>query len=159
MFFPPRYAIRVLKSIIYIAVFFFLIVSFMYIFSEKAKPDMSIIDLVPKWKGMLAFFALFGIAYPLVSFVRKEVWLIKPFAEERMNIISVFANLGYELESDEDGVLKFRLKNRFHRFMRLFCEYAMEVDYRSNSPITVSGLRKDAYRIARHIEYLNRKQE
>jgi hypothetical protein len=120
---------------------------------------MSIIDLVPKWKGMLVFFAIFGIAYPLVSFVRKEIWLIKSFAEERMNIISVLANLGYELESDENGVMKFRLKNRFHSFMRLFFEDAIEVDYKSNSPITISGLRKDAYRIARHIEYLNRKEE
>ena len=159
MFFPPRYAIRVLKSFVYIAALFFLLLSFMYAFSEKSKPDMTFIDLIPEWRRMLVFFAMFSVTYPLISFARKEVWLSKPFAEERINIIGIFSNVGYELESDKDGVLKFRLKNRFYGFMRLFFEDAVEVDYKSGSPITVSGMRRDTYRIARHIEYLNGKPE
>jgi hypothetical protein len=127
----------------------------MYSFSEKSKPDMSFIDLIPEWRPMLVFFFVFALTYPLISFVRKEVWLSKPFAEERLNIIGVLGNVGYELESDKDGVLKFRLKNRFYGFMRLFFEDALEVDYSAGSPITVIGMRRDTYRIARHIEYLN----
>lgn len=156
MFFPPRYLIRALKSFVYIAAIFFLILAFMYTFSEKTKPDLSFVGLIPEWKRMLGFFALFAATYPLVSFVRKEVWLSKPFAEERINIIGALNNVGYELESDRDGVLKFRLKNKFYGFMRLFFEDALEVDYSAGSPITVLGMRRDVYRIARHIENLSR---
>jgi hypothetical protein len=105
---------------------------------------------------MAGFFILYGISYPLVSFVKKDAMLVKSFSEERINILNIFDSAGYELTSEKNGVLTFRLKSKFTRFMRLLGEDMIEVEY-NEGKVSLSGLRRDIYRIARYIEYLNRK--
>jgi hypothetical protein len=104
---------------------------------------------------LIIFFVLFGIAYPLVSFVKKDAMLVRSFSEERINILNVFDTMGYELTREKEGILTFRLKNRFTRFMRLFCEDMIEVKY-NEGKVSLSGLRRDIYRLTRYIEYLNK---
>jgi hypothetical protein len=104
---------------------------------------------------LAGFFVLFGIVYPLVSFVKKDAMLTKSFSEERINILNIFDSMGYELTSEKDGILKFRLKSKLTRFMRLFCEDTIEVEY-NEGKVSLSGLRRDIYRLTRYIEYLNR---
>ena len=159
MFFPPRYFVRVIKSMIFISCIFFIILLLMFTFAEKSKPDLQFWELISNWYQLVAFFVIFAITYPLIAFLRKEVWLIRPFSEEITQIITIFETLGYEQTDNVDGVLRFRPKNKFYRFMRLFFEDTIEIDYKNNSPIIITGLRKDTYRITRHIEYLNKKDE
>lgn len=108
---------------------------------------------------MIIFIVLFGFTYPLIAFYRKEVWLVKPFSEEKAAIVGIFLTSGYELSSEKDGILRFRLVNKFHRLMRLFMEDTITVDYSQGNPIVILGMRKDTYRLARHIEYLNKQAE
>lgn len=156
MFFPPRYLIRVLKSTLFIALIFAIILSFIYFTSEKTRPDMTFLEFIPKPTQMFVFFVLFGVTYPLVSFVKKRAMLTRSFFEERINIINIFNNVGYELTDEKDGILTFRIKNKFTGFMRLFYEDMIEVEY-DDGGVTLSGMRRDVYRISKYIEYLNRK--
>lgn len=163
MLFPPRYIIRTLKSILYIAMFFFLIFFLIFTFAEPepTREGLTFIDFVAvnKWPQLIAFIVLFGCTYPLIAFYRKEIWLVKPFAEEKAAIVGMFLTSGYELASDNGSVLEFQLKNKFHRLMRLFMEDSITLDYSQGNPIVIAGLRKDAYRLGRHVEYLNKQAE
>ncbi|MDR1896962.1 MAG: hypothetical protein LBR10_09260 [Prevotellaceae bacterium] len=154
MFFPPRYIIRVLKATLYIILIFALVLLLMYFLPGQTKPE-SFWELIPQPIQMFGFFLLFGIAYPLVSFVKKSAMLKKSFSEERINIINIFEVSGYELTTEKDGILIFRLKNRFNRFMRLLFEDAIEVEYKDGN-VVLSGLRRDVYRLVKHIEYLDK---
>jgi hypothetical protein len=116
---------------------------------------MTLLNLIPNPTHWVVFFILFGIVYPLVSFVKKDAMLVRTFSEERINILNIFDSMGYELTSEEDGVLTFRLKSRITRFMRLFYEDMIEVEY-NEGKVSLSGLRRDIYRLTRYIEYLNR---
>jgi hypothetical protein len=116
---------------------------------------MTLWDLIPSPTQLVIFFVLFGIVYPLGSFVKKEAMLVKTFSEERINILNIFDSMGYELTKETNGILTFRLKSRLVRLMRLFCEDMIEVEY-TEGKVSLSGLRRDIYRLARHIEYLNK---
>lgn len=83
---------------------------------------------------------------------------MKSFSEERINIVKIFNTVGYELEKEENGILTFRIKNKLTRFMRLFYEDMIEVEY-DDGGVTISGHRRDVYRIARHIEFLNNRND
>jgi hypothetical protein len=155
MFFPPRYIIRVLKSILYIAAFFALLLCFVYFSSEKRDAGVTFWSLIAHPVYLFIFFVVFGIAYPLVSFVKKDAMLVRTFSEERIKILNIFDSMGYELTSEKDGILTFRLKRKFVRFMRLFYEDMIEVEY-NEGKVSLSGLRRDIYRLTRYIEYLNK---
>jgi hypothetical protein len=126
-----------------------------YFLSEKRDASVTLWSLIAYPVRMIIFFVLFGIAYPLVSFVKKDVMLVRTFSEERINILKIFDSMGYELTSEKDGVLTFRLKSRLVRFMRLFYEDMIEVEY-NEGKVSLSGLRRDIYRLTRYIEYLNK---
>jgi hypothetical protein len=123
--------------------------------SEKRDGNVTFLSLINNHAQLAGFFVLFGVAYPLVSFAKKDAMLTRTFSEERINILNIFDSAGYELTNEKDGILTFRLKNRFTRFMRLFCEDMIEVEY-NEGKVSLSGLRRDIYRLARYIEYLNK---
>lgn len=149
------YVVRAVKSIIYIAVIFLLLLGIIYIFAEKKDPDMSFIDImIPKHNQMtmLGFILVFGAVYPLITFMSKPVYLVDPFNTYRSEIIKIFTSADYVIVDEKDNKIVFRPKRQFTRFMRMM-EDAIEVDY-SNNPILIKGMRRDAYRLARHIDYL-----
>jgi hypothetical protein len=123
--------------------------------SEKRDENVTFLSLINNHAQLVGFFILFGVAYPLVSFVKRDAMLTRSFSEERINILNIFDSAGYELTKEKDGILTFRLKNRFTRFMRLFCEDMIEVEY-NEGKVSLSGLRRDIYRLTRYIEYLNK---
>jgi hypothetical protein len=135
---------------------FAIILCFIYFTAEKRDAAVTFWDLIPNRAMLSVFFVLYGIAYPLVSFVKKDAMLIRTFAEERINILNIFDSVGYELTNEENGILIFRLKSRFIRFMRLFGEDMIEVKYNERK-VSLSGLRRDIYRLTRYIEHLNKK--
>jgi hypothetical protein len=127
-----------------------------YFLSDKRDADVTLVSLIAYPAHLVGFFILFGIVYPLVSFVKKDAMLTRTFSEERINILNIFDSMEYELASEKNGVLTFRLKSRFVRIMRLFCEDMIEVEY-NEGKVSLSGLRRDVYRLTRYIEYLNKK--
>ncbi|MDR2384020.1 MAG: hypothetical protein LBD76_09095 [Prevotellaceae bacterium] len=144
-----------MKSILFITAFVAILLCFIYFLSEKRDASVTLWNLVAYPVRMLIFFVLYGIVYPLVSFVKKDVMLVRTFSEERINILNIFDSMGYELTSENDGILTFRLKNRLARFMRLFYEDMIEVEY-NEGKVSLSGFRRDIYRLTRYIEYLNK---
>ena len=156
MFFPPGYIIKVIKSLIFIALIFLFLLLLISTLSEKTNPDMKFWELIANRKQLIGFFVIFAVTYPLIAFIRKKVTLAGPFRDKLPEIAAMMDTLGYvQTKDDGSGILRFRLKNKFYRLMRLFFEDTVEMDYRENGSLTVSGLRKDAYRIARYIEYMN----
>jgi hypothetical protein len=124
-----------------------------YFLSDKRDVNVSFLNLIANPVQVVIFFVLFGIVYPLVSFVKRDVMLVRTFSEERIKILNIFDAMGYELVNETGGVLTFRLKNRFVRIMRLFGEDMIDVEYNAGK-VSLSGLRRDIYRLIRHIEYL-----
>lgn len=124
-------------------------------------PNLSIKDLIAvnRIGYMIAFIILFGFVYPMITFDHKEIFLAVTFEEEKLNIISTLTALGYEQEKNFDSVLRFRLKSKFLRFMRLFGEDEVELHHGPEKTIILYGMKKEIYRIGRHIEYLNKKYE
>jgi hypothetical protein len=132
-----------------------LMLCFIFFLSEKRDADVTFISLIAYPAQLIGFFVLFGIVYPLVSFVKKDVILVRTFSAERINILNIFDSIGYELTSENEGTLTFRLKSRFVRFMRLFGEDMIYVEY-VDGKVSLSGLRRDIYRLTKYIESLNK---
>jgi hypothetical protein len=126
--------------------------------SVKRNSNVTFLGSIPQPTQLAIFLILFGIVYPLVSFVKKDVMLVKTFSEERINILKIFDSMEYELTDETNGILTFRLKSRLNRFMRLLYEDMIEVEY-NEGKVSLSGLRRDIYRLARYIEYLNKNIE
>jgi hypothetical protein len=131
----------------------------MYVFSEKKSPDTSFMDvMIPEQNRlpMIGFIVVFGLVYPFLTFVKKNVYLNKPFEEERDGIVRIFEISGFELVGAEEYKMFFRPKNKFARFMRMM-EDVVEVDY-SDTPIILNGMRREVYRLSKHIEYMSMRQ-
>jgi hypothetical protein len=141
---------------VFITLVFAIILCFIYFTSEKRDASITFWSLIQYPATLIGFFVLFGVSYPLVSFVKKDAMLTRTFSEERINILNIFDSTGYELTGEKDGILIFRLKSTVNRFMRLFGEDMIEVEY-NEGKVYLSGYRRDIYRLARYIEYLNRK--
>ena len=76
---------------------------------------------------------------------------------KKKEIITLFENANFVLESDNGKTMVFRLRNKFLRLVRTY-EDAITIDY-TETPATISGLRKDTLRFSRSIEYLMREQD
>jgi hypothetical protein len=154
MFFPPRYLIRALKATIFVTGVFALIFLFFYLVSETK--DFSL--LLPRPYHLAAFCVLFGIVYPLVSFVKKTVPLDKPLnSDGHGKVLQIFVSAGYMLDNDDNDVLTFRRKNRLTRAMRLFGEDAIELSITDTS-LELSGMRRDIYLLARPLAAVSEQQ-
>jgi uncharacterized membrane protein YciS (DUF1049 family) len=149
-----RYFIRALKSII----FFFVIVVLVFVISFALgnssenpitfKELLQGTDLTP----LTIFAVVFGMAYPLFGYVKRKVYTNHPLDEEKQEVIRLFADVHFELLSDENKKIIFRHKSPVARCMRLY-EGNIEVDY-SENPVVLSGLRRDVERLASRIQSL-----
>jgi len=153
-----RYFLRVLKSIVLFFVMVALIHVLIYFIAEESRFD-TFMEFIGQsdLRSMAILFLVFSMVYPLIGYVKQQVYASKPFDDYKQEVIRMFAQANFVLESDENKKLVFRNKSAFSRLMRLY-EDAVEVDY-SDSPILLRGLRRDAYRFARMIQYLIRNTE
>jgi hypothetical protein len=101
---------------------------------------------------LITFGVVFGVAYPLFGYVKRKVHTKHPLDEEKQEVIRLFADVRFEVSSDEDKKIVFRHRSPFVRFMRLY-EDSIEVDY-SDNPVVLSGLRRDVDRLASRIQRL-----
>jgi tryptophan-rich sensory protein len=148
-----KYFIRVLKYMVYLAIIFVLIVS---IFSLTSSNGFNYENLFRPGTGiqMITFFVVISLIYPLFGFIKKRVYLNKPFSEEREKIVEIFTNSRYKIIAENESTIVFRHTSPFIRAMRMF-EDDVTVNF-SDNPIILEGQRKDVYRIARTIEWFTR---
>lgn len=105
---------------------------------------------------MLAFFVAVAAIYPALGFQNKPVY-VSNFKDHKKEIVELFENANYVIDSETATSITFRLRNPFLRIMRL-CEDHIVIDF-SESPIMMEGLRKDIVRFSRSIEYICRTGE
>ncbi len=98
-----------------------------------------------------ALFLLISAIYPAYSYVKKEVFVTGGFEPNKDKIIRVFAERGYEMTAEDSEKVTFRLRSPFSRFMRLF-EDTITIT-KDESPLILSGLRKEIMRLATRIEF------
>ncbi|MDR0729303.1 MAG: hypothetical protein LBF19_04175 [Prevotellaceae bacterium] len=153
---PTRYYIRAGKSVLLFYTIALLAITFIYFTSSAQDRQIdSFVEFLQrgiKLGWMSLFLAVFGLAYPFIGYTRHFIPHANTLtAEEKDTVVAVFANARFTLQQDDGQVLIFRHKNAFTRLMRVY-EDAITVDY-SGKGLTVEGLRRDADRLARGIEW------
>ncbi len=98
-----------------------------------------------------ALFLLIAAVYPAYSYVKKEVFVEGGFESSRDKIIRVFSDMGYKMVSEDAEKVTFRLRSPMSRFMKLY-EDTITIT-KDESPLILSGLRKEIVRIASRIEF------
>ncbi len=153
-----KHLIRSVKYFFYIAIFFCILVTIMFYTSTRPE-GTTVFDLFKEgaWWKILLFFIAFAGVYPFVGYQKKKIYTAENLKTKKEEIITLFENANFVLESETETTLTFRLRNKFLRFMRTY-EDAVVIDY-SDIPATISGLRKDTLRFSRSIEYLMRERD
>jgi hypothetical protein len=154
-----RYFIRALKSTFLFFLMVILIHVLIYYMGRDSRAELTFMDFILQsdLRSMAWFLLVFGMVHPMIGYVKQKVHVSKPFEEYKQEVIRMFSEANFVLESDENKKLVFRNKSAFSRLMRLY-EDAVEIDY-SEATIVLSGLRRDAYRFARMIQYHTRNTE
>ena len=153
-----KHLIRSVKYFFYIAIFFSLLVTIMF-YTSDVPEGTTVLDLFKEgsWWKILLFFIAFAGVYPFVGYQKKQIYTAENLSTKKKEIITLFENANFVLESDNGKTMVFRLRNKFLRLMRTY-EDAITIDY-TETPATISGLRKDTLRFSRSIEYLMREQD
>lgn len=153
-----KYFIRSLKYLLYFSFMCGIILVLTFHFSVKPEGltllDMLLVD--NSLYKMLAFFVAVAAIYPALGFQKKEVY-ISNFAEHKKEIIELFENANYVIDSESATTISFRLRNPFLRLLRIYEDY-VTIDF-SGNPVLMEGLRKDILRFSRGIEYICRSEE
>lgn len=153
-----KYFIRSLKYLFYFSFMCGIILVLTFHFSVKPEGltllDMLLVD--NSIYKMLAFFVAVAAVYPALGFQKKEVY-ISNFAEHKKEIIELFENANYVIDSESATSISFRLRNPFLRLLRIYEDY-VTIDF-SGNPVLMEGLRKDILRFSRGIEYICRNGE
>lgn len=153
-----KHIIRSVKYFFYIAIFFSILVTIMF-YTSNHPEGTTVLDLFKEgsWWKILLFFISFAAVYPFVGYQKKSIYTAENLKTKKQEIITLFENANFVLESETETSMTFRLRNKFLRFMRTY-EDAVVLDY-SDIPATISGLRKDTLRFSRSIEYLMRERD
>ncbi len=153
-----KHLIRSVKYFFFIAIFFCILVTVMF-YTSTHPEGTTVLDLFKEgaWWKILLFFIAFAAVYPFVGYQKKEIYSAENIKTKRDEIVTLFENANFVLESETATSMTFRLRNKFLRLIRTY-EDAVVVDY-SEIPATISGLRKDTLRFSRSIEYLMRERD
>lgn len=157
-----KYLIRSIKYCISFAILFFLIIVVLVLTTDGASlatvfsPEAGMFKegALPK---IIIFFIAVAALYPALSYVKKETFITGTYAENEDAIIRVFENYGYELVSQDEESATFRIRNKFTRFMRMY-EDAIVIT-KGESPLILSGYRRDIFKLASGIQYAALKRE
>ncbi len=153
-----KYFIRSLKYLLYFSFMCGIILVLMFHFSVKPE-GLTLLDILlvdNSLYKMLAFFVAVAAIYPALGFQKKEVY-ISNFAEHKKEIVELFENANYVIDSESATTISFRLRNPFLRLLRIYEDY-VTIDF-SGNPVLMEGLRKDILRFSRGIEYICRSGE
>jgi hypothetical protein len=106
---------------------------------------------------IMVFFVAVAALYPSLSYIKKEAFITGTYEENEETIRRVFDNYGYELVSEDSEMATFRIKSKLTRFMRMY-EDAITIT-KGESPLILSGYRRDLFRLASGIQYAALKRD
>lgn len=153
-----KYFIRSVKYLVYFTVMCSIILILTFHFSVKPE-GLTLIDMLlvdGSIYKMLTFFVAVAAIYPALGFQKKPLY-VSNIKDNRKQIVELFENANYVIDSESETSISFRLRNPFLRLMRLY-EDTVTVDF-SDNPAMIDGLRKDVLRFGRGIEYICREGE
>ena len=137
-----KYLIRSVKYFFYFMILCVLFVTIVY-YATEHKDGVTLQMLFTEGGSiykMLAMFAAFAAIYPAVGFQKKEIH-VSNFAENKKEVIALFANANFILKEENSTKMVFRAKSPLIRIMRM-CEDEITIDF-SNNPIVMDGLRRE----------------
>lgn len=151
-----RYIVRVLKSFLWFAILFAIMVSIIVLFVPEYSFDMifrkegGMFTPGSEYKIFILFIAISAI-YPAVKYVKKEAVIKGNFDERRDEIFEVFRKMGYVFVSENAETVTFRLEKKSLRFMRMY-EDRITIT-KGESPLILRGDRKEIIRLSENIMY------
>jgi predicted membrane protein len=157
-----KYLIRSVKYFLSFALIFFLIIVILVLTTDGAtlatvfSPESGMFK-AGSFPKILAFFIAVAAIYPALSYVKKETFVTGTYQENEEAIRMVFENYGYELVSEDNETATFRLRSKFTRLMRMY-EDPITIT-KGESPLILSGYRRDIFRLASGIQYAALKRE
>ncbi|HQB23115.1 MAG TPA: hypothetical protein PL119_01605 [Bacteroidales bacterium] len=145
------YLRRVLKYVIFYTVFILALLALVYF--TGGNHSISFWELIRpgSQKNLILLIVAFSAVYPFIGFISKEVPVNRFQATDKEAVCRFAAEAGFILVSDDNGKMVFKARRVGMRLFRVF-EDKITVDYNEN-PLVVDGMRRDALRIARHMEY------
>lgn len=101
-------------------------------------------------RGLLmpAVIVLLAVFYPLFGFVTRRVG--GDVAKHRTQLVNAMLSAGFSLESEADGVMKFRARGFLHKLMLLW-EDEITVSQEGDR-IVLSGIRRGVVRVVYRLE-------
>jgi hypothetical protein len=146
------YIRRSTKFIVYILVIFILILGVIPMIGQGKPMTDSLRELLQnsRFSVMFGLLMVYGLLYPLISFVSIKRHLNGSFAQDREKFEKAFAALDYILTEDSPDKLVFRKKSQLSRLLQW---YEDEITiYPRENPVIISGFRRWVIRIDRLID-------
>lgn len=97
------------------------------------------------------FFAMVSAVYPKVSFITREVAVNQDWKDIREDAVDFMKERGYELESENEGTVSFRLRSAAGKLKRMYEDRITMTRY--GNVYTLDGHRKDVMRLAMGLEH------
>ena len=146
------YLRRALKYFIQITLLFAVIIAVLMVTGMVSK-DISV-AFQRGWTSIfwiLSLFAVMSLAYPFFGYQKRKINVTGNPADYKEGIVQALGTRQYVLESDEDGVLKFRLSYPVNRAARMWEDRITLTPELGG--FVAEGLARDLVRVVSSIEY------
>ena len=145
-----KYIIRVVKFFLYFITLTTIMLT-VFVIATKQPFDLDTLLQPGSLPRMGVMLSIFAFIYPLIGFTSQNVYINKPFEEDRKTIEDVFANSRYIVTESTETTITFRHSSSFSRLLNIY-EDAIVLDF-SDNPLTLTGSRKNVTRFSRMITY------
>ena len=146
-----KYLIRSVKYFIYFSVICALMITVLVLIGAVEGNVNAIFD--EGYKSIIkiaVFFLLVAAVYPKLGFITREITTDKSWNEIRESVVNYMTAHRYEIESESQEVVTFRLKGPVGRLTKMYEDRITLT--RTMTGWGLEGLRKDAFKLASGIE-------
>lgn len=146
-----KYLVRAVKYFFYFAFLSTALITVLVLIGAVENDINAIFDEGTRsiWK-IAVFFAAVSAVYPKLGFINRRVAINREWSEIRNEALNFFRERGYELESESQDCITFRIKGTAGRISKML-EDRVTVT-RTLDGYEFEGLRKDVLRLAASFE-------
>ena len=147
-----KYLIRAIKYFFYFAIITSAIVAVLVFIGAVENNIDAIFEggYNALWK-MALFFGGVAAVYPSLAFIKRDIPLTKGYIASKDEIISYMKDRRYEVESDTENALTFRVKGIVNKLSKMYEDRITITP--TLEGIQIEGLRKDIIRLASGLEF------
>lgn len=146
------YIRRAAKFILYILLIFFVVLGLYPLIKYGKSLSVSMNEMLnnSRFTTMFGLLMVYGMLYPMIAFVKIKRHLNGTFEQNRDKIERAFEKLEYVKSQDAPGIVAFRKKSQFARFVQ-WHEDEITI-YTNENPVIISGFRKRVIRVDKMID-------